>query len=543
MSAIILPASSYEEALPDLRAPYLPSQIRPLIIQAPKNAEWPCKIALYTIGETLMDRFNLCCGTNWKKPVFTTEIHKEVPKQDDQGNRYTVHYFKITCSIAVFGSESSDFGEGESTSEARAEYDARAQAFKRASRWHGPGQCLYVFGGEDFIMWRGPEEGKLHIPKSGQEPHRKPFFDTAGRQAVRDEYAKWLRTDGEGQFGVPLDHLKVAEAIRERALHRPLMAVPDLPAAPALSPPAAKRPEREQRGAMAESTGTVGVQSPSGDQQQIETNPGARAEQEATVDVSEATEPARQDVRGLPMPDAPASQEIVEIAESAGFDATVAHALSNLARADGQEEKLSERQHKGVVNWLIILSELHLTSDEIVRAVQHVADKGSGQEQRQATFSRWLAKKATGQSGSSSTEPAATQEAAAPPDEDDAAAGDAPINEDTDALDTARALNRIHKMMDEHRYTDRTVALLAKLAIGQPPKRRLVWGQVPAGTMTVLAELLESAASIGWSAERLGKEVLAAHSRKGQVTPAGRFSAFAGHLTELAETARVGEAA
>jgi hypothetical protein len=61
--------------------------------------------------------------------------------------------------------------------------------------------------------------------------------------------------------------------------------------------------------------------------------------------------------------------------------------------------------------------------------------------------------------------------------------------------------------------------------------------------MAMLAELLESAASIGWSAERLGKEVLAAHSRKGQVTPAGRFSAFAGHLTELAETARVGEAA
>jgi hypothetical protein len=388
-------------------------------------------------------------------------------------------------------------------------------------------------------MWRGSEPGKLHIPRSGKEPHRKPFFDNAGRQAVRDEYAKWLRTDGEGQFGVPLDHLKVAEAIRERALHRPLMAVPDLPAAPVVSAPNAERPQREDRRQRVEANATRTAQFPSGDQQQIEAHPGERVEQEPAV--SEASQPAPQ--KGLPMPDAPAAQEVVEIAESAGFDATVAHALSNLARADGQEEKLSERQHKGVVNWLVILSELHLTSDEIVRAVQHVADKGSGQEQRQATFSRWLAKKATGQNGSSSTEPAATQEAPAPTDENDAAAADAPFTEDTEALDTARALNRIHKMMDEHSYTDRSVALLAKLAIGQPPKRTLVWRQVPAGTMTVLAELLESAASIGWSAERLGNEVLAAHSRKGQVTPAGRFSAFAGHLTELAETALVDEAA
>jgi hypothetical protein len=537
MSTLTLPASCYEEAMPDLRAPYLPSQIRPLIVQAPKNDRAPCRIALYTIGETLMDRFNLCCGSNWEA-AFATEIHKELEKKDDNQNPYTVHYFKITCSLTVFGQEHSDFGEGEATSQALAEFDARAQALKRASRWHGPGQCLYVFGGEEFIMWRGAEPGKLQIPRSGTEPHRKPFFDAPARQAVRDEYAKWLRTDGEGQFGVPLDHLKVAEAIRERALHRPLMAVPDLPSAPTLSPPAGRQPEREQRISVPESSATIGPQSPSRDQQQIETNPGARVEQEPAVELPEATEPARQGVQGLPMPDAPASQEVVDIAESAGFDATVAHALSNLARADGQEDKLSERQQKGVVNWLIILSEVNLTSEEIGRAVQYVAGKGTSQEQRQATFSRWLAKKASGQSEGPSTESATTPETPAPSDEDDA-----PRTEDAEALDTARALNRIHKMMDQHGYTDRSVALLAKLAIGQPPKRKLEWAAVPTATMAVLAELLESAAAIGWTAERLGKEVLAAHGRKGQVTSAGRFSAFAGHLTELAETVRASEAA
>jgi hypothetical protein len=533
MSGIILPASCYEEALPDLRAPYLPNQIRPLIIQAPKNDQAPCRIALYTIGETLMDRFNLCCGSHWET-VFTTETHKELEKKDDKGNPYTVHYFKITCSVTVFGQEHSDFGEGEATSEALAEFDARAQAFKRAARWHGPGQCLYVFGGEEFIMWRGSAPGKLHIPGSGIEPHRKPFFDAPARQVVRDEYAKWLHTDGESQFGVPLNHLTVAEAIRERALHRPLMAVPDLPTA---APDSSAHQDDTGRERAIERVATWS------DQQPTEAHPANKTEHEPAASASEGAAPVRQAVHRLPMPEAPAAQEVVEIAESAGFDATVAHALSNLARTDGQEDKLSERQQKGVVNWLVILSELHLTSEEIVRAVQHVAENGTAQEQRQATFSRWLAAKASGQSGSPSSQAPATPKTPAVADEDDGAAADAPQTEDAAALETARALSRIHKMMDEHGYTDRSVAVLAKLAIGQPPKRKLVWGKVPASTMAVLAELLESAGAIGWSAERLGNEALAAHSSKGQTTAAGRFSAFAGHLTELAETSRVSEAA
>jgi len=244
------------------------------------------------------------------------------------------------------------------------------------------------------------------------------------------------------------------------------------------------------------------------------------------------------------MPDAPASHEAVDIAESAGFTATVAHALSNLARTDGQEANLSERQHKTVVNWLVILSELHLTSEEIVQAVQFVAGNGTTQEQRQATFSRWLAGKASGQA------PAPTESSPVTTGSEvalaDSAASEADATRDTDeaaALDTARALSRIHKAMDEHGYSDRTVTLLAKLSIGVPPKRKLDWDAVPGSTMTVLAELLESAGAVGWSAELLGKEVLAAHSSKGQTTAAGRFSAFAGHLTDLAETSRVGEAA
>jgi hypothetical protein len=536
MSNIILPASCYEEALPDLRAPYLPTQIRPLIIHAPKNDQAPCRVALYTIGETLMDRFNLCCAGNWEV-VFTVETHKEHPKQDDDGKTVTIHYFKIACSVTVFGNEHKDSGEGEGPTEALAEFNARAQALKRASRWHGPGQCLYVFGGEECIMWRGPETGKLHIPKSGREPHRKPFFDNASRQAVRDQYAKWLKNEGEGQFGVPLNHLQIAEAIRERTLHRPQIAVPDLSRAlPDLSAAAPahaegqERPQDRQRGPAPAEPAQLA--------------PAAGSELQAQRAPAPPTVPARQDVQRLPMPDAPAPQEAVEIAESGGFTATVAHALSNLARTDGQEGSLSERQHKTVVNWLIILSELHLTSDEIVEAVQFVAGNGTSQERRQATFSRWLAGKASGQTDAPAEQPPVSTEAAAEvQDSEPAESKEAPADTDVAALETARALSRIHKTMDEHGYPDRAVALLAKLSIGLPPKRTLEWAKVPASTMTVLAELLESAAAIGWSADLLGNEVLAAHSSKGQTTAAGRFSAFAGHLTELAEARRLSEAA
>jgi hypothetical protein len=298
MSNVVLPASCYEEALPDLRAPYLPTQIRPLIIQAPKNSQLPCRIALYTIGETLMDRFNLCCAGNWEV-VFIVETHKEIPKQND-GEPVTIHhYFKIACSLTVFGNEHHDIGEGEAESETLAEFNARAQAFKRAARWHGPGQCLYVFGGEDFVMWRGPEAGKLHIPKSGTEPHRKPFFDNASKQAVRDEYAKWLKDEGEGQFGVALNHMEIAEAIRNRALHRPLMAVPDL--SRALPEPSGQAPAqvatqerlRERRLAPASA-------------QPAEIEPAAGSEQQAApATAARPAAPARQDVARLPMPDTP----------------------------------------------------------------------------------------------------------------------------------------------------------------------------------------------------------------------------------------------
>jgi hypothetical protein len=537
MTSTHLPAATYEEALPDLRAPYQPSQIRALITAAPKSMDAPCTIGLYTTGETPIDRFNLCCASNWSK-TFTVEIHEEREKEVD-GKKRTFHYYKVTCSLTVLGNEQEDFGEGEAQSAAMAEWEARAQAFKRTARWHGPGQCLYLFGSQELKMWRGTGPRQLRIPTSGNEPHRHPYFDKAARQTVRDEYDKWLKDEGQSLFGAPLNHLEVATAIRERALHQSGITVPDLShVLPDLSPTQLQPPD---------ALTTAEAPAHEGD---------STSEEQHPVDAGNQTAPAaiphsRQQIQRLPMPDEPATQETVTVAESGGFTAAVAHALSNLARSDAQASELTERQHKTVVNWLITLSELRLTSDEITKAVQFVASKGTTQEARQATFTRWLSGKASSQSPETRT-PAATalgetsRSSEQPaPDRDTGEPTDQPAAtaEDTETLDAERALRRINVTMDARGYTDQTVTQLAKLAIGTAPRGRLEWAKIPAPTMLVLAELLESAATLDWTPQALANEVLAAHNARQQSTPAGRFSAFAGHLTNLAESRTASEAA
>ena len=89
MTDIILPAQTYEEALPYLRRPYMPNQIRALILNAPDNPKAPCSIALYAIGETPMDRFNLACAGNWSR-TFETVVETE-----RTANGKTYYYYKM----------------------------------------------------------------------------------------------------------------------------------------------------------------------------------------------------------------------------------------------------------------------------------------------------------------------------------------------------------------------------------------------------------------------------------------------------------------
>ena len=525
MAELLLPAGSYEEALPDLRAPYQPSQIRPLIIAVPKNEQAPCKIALYTIGETLMDRFNLVCGANWERPKFTIDIHDEREELQTKTGKRSCTTSRSTCTLTVFGKEHEDFGEGESENPALAEYDARAQAFKRAARWHGPGQCLYVFGGEEVIMWRGAGAGKLQVPKSGTEPHRRPYFDKQGRNAIRDEYARWLRDDGEALFGAPLDHLKIAHEIKARMTAR-LAAIP----APATQQLAIVEPPPSS---------TPTGQDPDGEDHGPEQPP--------------AGEPS-QPVTGA-MPDEPASAAAIQAAQDSGYSERVAKALSNLAAAQDQSGPLSDPQERVVRNWLVALARFEVPEATVLDAVAFVASACDCQEARQAKLAKWLSAKAqenpasTHDAGSVAADAPASENAQrasaeAPPAHHPESAApqstqqDATAQADTDAQDlaTARAYVRIHRAMDAHAYDDRAVTQLAALAVGAGPRGHVEWAKVPADVLEIISELLEAAASLGWSTDTLNKEVLKAHERTQQGTPAGRFAAFANHLMNAAET-------
>jgi hypothetical protein len=525
MAELLLPAGSYEEALPDLRAPYQPSQIRPLIIAVPKNEKAPCKIALYTIGETLMDRFNLVCGASWERPKFTIDIHDEREELTDEDRKKVLHYFKITCTLTVFGKEHEDFGEGESENPALAEYDARAQAFKRAARWHGPGQCLYVFGGEEVIMWRGAGAGKLQVPKSGTEPHRRPYFDKQGRNAIRDEYARWLRDDGEALFGAPLDHLKIAHEIKARMTAR-LAAIP----APATQQLAIVEPPPSS---------TPTGQDTDGEDHGPEQPPAGEPSQRVTG----------------AMPDEPASVAAIQAAQDSGYSEQVAKALSNLAATQDQSGPLSDPQERVVRNWLIALARFEVSEAKVLDAVALAARVCDCQEARQAQLAKWLSAKAQENHGSTpdaessaakaptpegvrqaSAETSLTHEPQSTAAQSTQQSETADTEQESQDLATARAYVRIHRAMDAHAYDDQAVTRLAALAVGAGPRGHVDWAKVPADVLEIISELLEAAGSLGWSTETLNREVLRAHERTQQGTSAGRFAAFANHLMNAAET-------
>jgi hypothetical protein len=512
MTGIYLPAQSYEEALPDLRAPYQPSQIRPLIIAVPKNDQAPCKIALYTIGETLMDRFNLVCGPNWEPPKFTIDIHEEREKDRD-GEKKTVHYFKITCSLTVFGVTREDFGEGEAESAALAEWDARAQAFKRTARWHGPGQCLYVFGGEEIVMLRGEGSGKLRVPKSGNEPHRRPYFDKAGKQAIRAEYARWLKDEGEDTFGPPLDHLAIAQAIRTRGNGYPKTATNG-----------AKRTAPSQEPHNGNSSAAAPEKAPQ--------TPTAKPSQAPTPTKAAKQSELAQESLG-PIPDQPVPPAALDAAKSKGYGEPVARLLSNLARAEGQDSKQTDGQLQAVTSWLDALSALQVPEDVVLLKAGHNSSKPMSQERRQALFARWLARKTAGEHNTEADEPAKQP---GPPQQASQDTDDKKAGASNGRSELQLAIAELRRRMKEHEYGDVAVTRFAALATGSGPRTQVKWNKIEPGMLLILADLLDSAAMIGWSDERLDQEVLAAHNNPRQNSTAGRFSALANHITDLAET-------
>jgi hypothetical protein len=517
MDEIILPARSYAEALPLLRRPYLPGQIRAKVLDAPDDPNAACAIALFAIGETPMDRFNLTCAEHWSR-TFKTEA-------ETRRNNY--YYCRVKAIVVAFGVERDDIGEAIAETLGAALMNARAQAFKRASRWHGPGQCLYA--AERTLLLRGEKDDELLLPEDGEDRHKRPYLTAAGQQNVRDKYAAWLTSDGEAIYGEPLDHLAQYEKLAQQDRR-------------IVSTTATQPAIHEAR------------QPPETANETSDPEPGATrsADVPPPTEMHEAPPQSATSTAAHTMPDEPASDATVEISWALGYDASAARALSNLARSEQQTGELSAHQQERVLNWLEELSELNITSPQILRAVEWVAARDTDQDTRQAQFERWLTAKTTTSDAPQrenplpETQTAATSAAESAGGVDRESPPPEPSCEDTSVciespesapeLERERALRRVRLVMDTHGYSDRTVTQLAALLLGTSETGKVDWQTLSPQTMQVLAEPLENAGTLAWTPDRLATEVFKAQNGNQYSTRAGRFSALASQLADLVES-------
>jgi hypothetical protein len=500
MTDLILPARSFEEAIPSLRRPYLASQVRAKVLTAPENPAQPCTIALFAIGETQMDRFTLVCGSEWDHEF--TKLDENMTGSHSKPNWYCM----VAATFVAFGKAHTDIGEGTAPSRAGAEMNARAQASKRAGRKFGPGQCLYAC--HTIVMFRGDANNQLRIPK-GDDPKRylRPYFDKDGhgQQHCRDQYQQWLTTAGEREYGEPLDHLAVAEAIQRRQGTR-------------LAPGATEsRP--------VDSAAVLAV-------------PQAAEEHRTAPTEQDPAEAAPPEPEYGPMPDHPAPEAVLKAAAANGFSEHTATLLSNLARAEKDPTKFAASQLQAVTTWLSALSELEIEDDLIAKAIQFTAAKKMSQERRQAKFVKWLSEKAAGESNpthaptESEADAAENEPETAEPEKE----AEVQANVDDGLLEAARAMSALREARNDHDYSDRAVTRLAALATGAGPKARVDWGAIEPSLVLTLAELLHHAGTLGWSNSQLDREILKCHNSTDQNSGAGRFTAFAENLSYMAET-------
>jgi hypothetical protein len=523
-----LPLESFEEAYPLLRRPYFSAQVYGKLQTTPRNPAEPCAISLYTIGETLFDRFNLFCGSAWDHDF---QIKRE-SKGTASNGRSTRFYCEIEATIILWGDARTDIGEGVALTRAGAEMNARAQAYKRAGRKFGPGQCLYSC--DEILMLRGGDgENRLCVPDQGDDRWLHPFFDLdgTGRRYVRSRYQAWLNEYGKEIYGEPLDHLALA-SILESSPHARTVVVPIT--IPRETSPL--QPSAEHARSLVAAAAPIRA---SGSQQNGHTAPAQGN--------GRASEPASGSPQGrppakahdfLPMADHPAPIAAIRAAGARGYGQDAARALCNLVRGEEQDEHVSRQQLGTVENWLTMLHNLGIPEEALLSAAGHNANRRTTQERRQALFSRWLARKAAGE------QPKAAQgdgvPAESPPEQPEPHAGAAGQPGKEDPAELAQVMTELQNRMGEHDFGERPVARLAALALGRGPNSRVKMADLGTAMVRALTDLLDCAAAIGWNSDRLDHELLEAHGADQHSTASGRFSAFANTLKDLAESRGAG---
>jgi hypothetical protein len=481
-----LPAKTYAEALPYLRAPYTPSVIRFRIQSVPDNG--PCVVVLFVNSETVMDRFNIVCGAEWTPPEFTVLAHRV----EGAGDRAT-HHVKARATFTVFGQVFTDKAEASGQSEVQAEFNANARAFKRAARWPGPGQSLYQPSA--IKMFRGDGDSQLRVWSN--DP-KKPHIDERSETFLLGHYKKVLAEKIIPVYGQPFDHLHALGGASATA------------SAVVVAPPAVLSPARVQQ--LPPSTRSEQPPAP--------TAPPAAPVRQRAASGSETT-------------------AIREAAQKARYTDTLSETLMRLAR-ESDESPLTTPLAECVAGWIAVLGSRQVEEAKIREAVSFALDHCATRQGAQVKFSQWVAAKAT--AAAKQPPPAeAPADTAADSESPDPSVTGAPEPDAADPqVELAAATRELQDAIDRHDYTERVAARIAALAIGADPDRKIDLAKIPPGTLRCVAELLDAAATLQWSTGKLDEEISRAHNSTQQGTSASRFGAFAIHLTNSAE-ARVEE--
>jgi hypothetical protein len=476
MSVTTLPASSFAEALRYLRAPYTSSVIRFRIQSVPDHANSPCVVVLFVNSETVMDRFNIVCGPEWTPPEFTVLVHRE-----ESGS----HYVKVRATFSVYGQVFTDTSEASDKSEAQAEFNANARAFKRAARWPGPGQSLYQPCA--ITMFRGAGEKEL---RTWSNDPKKPHIDEAAEKYLLRHYGKVLEQKIIPIYGEPFDHLA--------ALNGGLAAADPRPEAPtAVSRKTSITPSAERQ--LASGPASESMSQPSSPRRRAASNTGAAAVREA--------------------------------AHEAGYTDALSEPLMALVR-DEPDGELSAAHADCVREWIAVLGRLELPEDKILESVTFALANCSTRQSAQVKFGQWVAARA-------SAAPAGQPHAGPPsngasPDRAtscDAQAGGA----ENPQVELESAMADLNAAVTRYDYTERAAGRIAALAIGADPDARIALEKIAPATLRLVGELLDAAATLEWSTGKLDEEISRAHNNTQQGTSASRFGAFAVHLVNSAE--------
>jgi hypothetical protein len=470
--------------------------IRFRIQSVPDSPNAPYVIVLFVNSETVMDRFNIVCGSQWTRPEFTVLAHRV-----EGAGEKAKHLVKVRATFTVFDEVFTDTAEASGQSEVQAEFNANARAFKRAARWPGPGQSLYQ--PTAIKMFRGDGANQLRVFSNDAS---KPNIDERAEKFLVAHYEKVLVEKIIPVYGQPFDHLQAlgGGASTSATVQSSAAPAPPVAAAPASATPAAPvvaGPPVAQLAAVATSA---------------EPPPAAPA-----------AEPPRQRAAS-----SSETTAIREQARKAGYSDALSEALMRLAR-ENDETPLTTPFAECVKAWIAVLGRGKVKEEKILEAVTFALNNCASREGAQVKFGQWVSAKA---------KIPVTEQPAPEGDPQPQATGETAETQDggDPQVELAAATRELKEAIDRHDYTERAAARIAALAIGADPDRKIDLAKVAPGTLRCVGELLDAAATLEWSTGKLDEEISRAHNSTQQGTSASRFGAFAIHLINSAE-ARVEE--